>query len=84
LTGSAATGSGASESDGQGRSAGESAADSTTSSRFAMAGGLFAGVGKAAQSAVSVGSDVMSAAGIGHQHPYYPQERSRPSSHSAQ
>ncbi len=74
LSGRAATGStsAASQGDGQGRSAGESSADSTTSSRFAMAGGLLAGVGRVAQSSVGVAADVMGASGIGHAHPYYP------------
>jgi type IV secretion system protein TrbL len=68
-----ASGMAATQGDGAGRSAGEASADSTTSSRFAMAGGMLAGVGKMAQGTVAVGSDVLASAGIGHTHPYYPQ-----------
>jgi len=77
----------ASQTDGAGRSAGEDAADSATTSRFAMAGGALAGVGKLAQGAVSIGSDVLSSSGVGHQHPYYPQhspDRSQSAAPSSQ
>lgn len=77
LTGGASTaggaGTAASQDDGAGRSSGEASADSTTSSRFAMAGGAVAGVAKVAQGAVTIGSDVLGSSGIGHQSPYYPQ-----------
>ncbi len=63
----------ASHNDGAGRSAGEASADSTTTSRFAAAGAAVAGMGTLAQGAVSVGSDVLSGTGVGHQYPYYPQ-----------
>ena len=76
--GATGAGSAASQDDGAGRSAGEASADSTTTSRFAAAGGsvggVMAGVGKLAQSAVSVSSDVLSSSGVGHSHPYYPQQ----------
>ena len=69
--------------DGAGRSAGEASGEAATSSRFATAGAAAAtGVGaavaavgavsKAAHSAVNVGTDVLSSAGIGDGHPYYP------------
>ncbi len=69
--------------DGLGRSMGEASADAATSSRFAAAGSAAAGgaglvvaavgaVSKAAQSAVNIGTDVLSSSGIGDGHPYYP------------
>jgi hypothetical protein len=88
----AAAGSAASQRDSAGRSTGEATADAATSSRFASAtrgvgglvGGAMAGVGNLAQSAVDLGSDVLSSSGVGHQHPYYPQYYpNRPSDEAA-
>ena len=69
--------------DGSGLSAGEASAGAATSSRFAAAGATAAtGVGaavaavgavsKVAHAAANVGTDVLSSAGIGDGHPYYP------------
>lgn len=81
--GGSGTSAAASQDDGAGGSAGEASADSATAGRFAasgsMAGALgadgaaMAGVGKLAQGAANVSSDVLSTSGVGHQHPYYPQ-----------
>lgn len=73
----------AAQGDGMGRSMGEASADAATSSRFAAAGSAasagagaaIAAVGavsKAAHAAINVGTDVLSSAGVGDGHPYYP------------
>ncbi|WP_310961336.1 hypothetical protein [Nocardioides terrisoli] len=62
----------ATQDDGAGRSSGEATADTATSSRFAAAGGLLAGVARMAAGSVAVGSDILSTSGVGHSHPYYP------------
>jgi type IV secretion system protein TrbL len=73
----------AAEGDGMGRSMGEASADAATSSRFAAAGSAAAAgagaavaavgaVSKAAHAAINVGTDVLSSAGVGDGHPYYP------------
>ena len=73
----------AAQTDGVGRSMGEASADAVTSSRFAAAGSAAAAgagvvvaavgaVSKAAHAAINVGTDVLSSAGIGDGHPYYP------------
>ena len=73
----------AARTDGVGRSMGEASADAATSSRFAAAGSTAAAgagvvvaavgaVSKAAHAAINVGTDVLSSAGIGDGHPYYP------------
>jgi len=67
--------------DGQGRSQGESSADSATQSRFgsalSTAGSLAlkgaTAVPALAGKAASIGSDVLGSAGVGHQQPYYGQ-----------
>ena len=73
----------AAQGDGMGRSMGEASADAATSSRFAAAGSAAAvgagaaiaavgAVSKAAHAAINVGTDVLSSAGVGDGHPYYP------------
>lgn len=79
---SATAGSGAAtKQDGQGRSQGESSADSATQSRFSsMMGGAGQVMGKGASAlnsvgskAASIGTDVLGSAGVGHQAPYFGQ-----------
>jgi hypothetical protein len=80
--GSATAGSGAAtKQDGQGRSQGESSADSATQSRFSsMMGGLGQSMQKGADAlssvgskATSIGADVLGSSGAGHQAPYFGQ-----------
>ena len=71
----------ATKNDGQGRSQGESSADSTTQSRFsAMMGPLGQAVQAGANTlssvgskAASIGADVLGSTGVGHQAPYFGQ-----------
>jgi type IV secretion system protein TrbL len=79
---SATAGSGAAtKQDGQGRSQGESSADSATQSRFSsMMGGAGQVMQKGASAlnsvgskAASIGADVLGSAGVGHQAPYFGQ-----------
>lgn len=80
--GSATSGSGAAtQQDGQGRSQGESSADTATQSRFSS---MLGGAGEVTQKGAgalasvgakvaSIGSDVLGSAGVGHQVPYFGQ-----------